>query len=376
MNELKESGYTVISSIYTPEETVRLRTSIVKEVLELIFNERGISIPLNEESLLLLTSPQLRSQTLTNPKIIWRDNNPRTPILSKSCGIMDIHYNLDVLDLITLNSRLYQLLSSIYEDNKLVHKLGPERIGIKPTDSTDMDKHIDANLFYPEVNHLKRFQSLVCISIDSNFSFEKNGTLCVLANFHWYWDFASALFHPHNGAFPFPDNHNRYFLLPKDFDSKYLPILKTWIIGYTNYLYHQIKGDTINQQWYEKFELKGIKVPHQVKEIKWTPVKCKAGDVIVWSQYLPHRNLRNKSRIPRIVAYYSVFPIDKDWYTTQEAQKCRTMFKEGSFYENKTISSNIEEITHIHKHNLLSVIEKMYKKDEFTQKITGFLSWI
>ena len=46
----------------------------------------------------------------------------------------------------------------------------------------------------------------------------------------------------------------------------------------------------------------------EIPDIKWVVPEVKAGELLTWLQELPHRNLRNKSKTERIVAYVSLFP--------------------------------------------------------------------
>lgn len=377
MDKLSEDGFVVIPKVYTLEECQLLTTSVVSEVIDITLRERGASNLFDDDNqnLQFLTDPDLRKLKLKNPNIIWRNGSSRTPIISKNCGIIDIHYNLDVLELVTLDERMYRLLSAFYGKSNLCHLEGPERISVKPKGSTNMPQHIDSNLFHPEVNFKERIQSLVCISIDPQA--ERNpkncGTLCVLKNFHWYFALASKLFHPKTGLKPFPkDILGRYFLLPEDFDKTYLPVLKEHINGYTNYL-HNREIAKVSNTFYEDLQKSGIVVPEKVKSIEWTPVVCKPGDVICWNQRLPHYNLRNKLEVPRIVCYYSVFPVssgDKD-----KLDKCKKMFQNNAFYEQGTTIKNLEEFEYIHKWKFNSKIQEILNKSSLSRKLCGYEPW-
>lgn len=384
MEKLRDDGFVIIPKVYTKEECQLLTDSISTEVIDIIFSERGVDrsdlFGNDSDNLKLLTSAELRKHKLKDPNIIWRNGNSRTPILSKNCGIIDIHYNLDVLRLVTLDKRMHAFLSELYGTEKLYHLEGPERVSIKPRGSIDMPQHIDSNLFHSEVNYMHRIQALVCVSIDLKASENPNncGTLCVLKNFHWYFSLASKLFHPTTGIKKFPkDTWNRYFLLPENFDKVYLPVLKDHIKGYTDYLHNKIvpSGELI-KKLYQDLEKGRISVPKEIKPVEWTPVVCKPGDVICWNQYLPHRNLRNKLETPRIVCYYSVFPVEsKDSKDKIKLERCKKMFENNVFYEQDDIVKNPEELNHIKLLKLGPKIQDLINKDSLSRKLCGYDSW-
>lgn len=382
MEQLKEAGYTVISQVYSKEECNRLATSITGEVIDIVFRDRNIKFKDlqdlstdNFKNLELLTDIRLREEKMEHPEDIWRDCNSRNPIISKNCGIIDIHYNLDVLKLITTDKRLYELMAELYQSKELVHLDGPERVSVKSKGSVDMPQHIDSNLFYSEVNYPSRIQCLVCVSIDPQVQSnpEDSGTLSVLQNFHHYWDLAAELFHPKTGLFPFPDSKSRYFLLPKNFDKQYLPKLREHIRGYTDYLFRKvIPEDNKVLSFYQGISSK-VKVPEKIKEIKWTAVICSPGDVICWDQKLPHRNVRNKFDIPRIVCYYSVFPVSKD-RDVESVERCGRMFSKNIFLEGNTLK-NVEECKYIEKRDLKEKIQRIISKTKISRRLCGYSSW-
>jgi ectoine hydroxylase-related dioxygenase (phytanoyl-CoA dioxygenase family) len=54
----------------------------------------------------------------------------------------------------------------------------------------------------------------------------------------------------------------------------------------------------------------------------------KAGDVIFWRQELPHFSTANKTDTPRVCCYYSLFPVDEDWYGSTEQKWLKKQVKE------------------------------------------------
>ena len=195
-------GYSVTEGLYTTEELKRLERSILDDIQNIVFTNRDIDYQLTDyNSLRVFTDPSYRKEVLGNINVVWKNGNSRKPFLSKSVGMINIHYNRDVFDLIHMNERPYRILSRLYGTEHLVHRVGPERFGIKIKGSTDMIKHIDANLWHEEVNYPERVQVLICVQIPDDVQPRDSGTLELLLGFNRYWNFASALFHPSSGLF-------------------------------------------------------------------------------------------------------------------------------------------------------------------------------
>ena len=95
----------------------------------------------------------------------------------------------------------------------------------------------------------------------------------------------------------------------------------------------------------------------------------RAGQVVVWSQYLPHHSVPNKSDIARIAAYYSVMPITENWYGSREQKwVCRQVENLEYYYANNITSlrnlvKNIDEKQYIDEHDLRPHINKLIKSN-------------
>ncbi len=297
--------------------------------------------------------------------------------------MIDIYFNTDHLELVTLNKKLYQEAVKVYKTEKLVN-LGPERFSIKAQGSPDMPKHIDSNFFYNKVNYPVRIQGLVCLEVGDDVSPRDSGTLSVYKNFHHYWDFAGQLFHPKTGLFPFPDLKSRFFVLPKGkkgWDKYYEPIFREHAEMYTRFLLFDVPpNDSETADFFERIR-KTVKIPKRLLPLGWEHVVLKPGDVVFWNQHLPHQSLRNKSKTPRIVSYYNLFPIGKEWYGSEEQLWTKKQFNEGKkFYSvNAGVYTyncrNVEEFDHLEKTGAIKKINTKTQETSFRRKITGQEDW-
>src|SRR5580704_3036529 len=106
LNELKEDflyqGWCVIPKIINhPEEIAK---SIMDETLGCVFTEENDLKAIEEmkkdkiDPLWLLTHPNLRKKYLDEPDSIWHNKNPRTPKISRNCGMSNIYHNNLVRD--------------------------------------------------------------------------------------------------------------------------------------------------------------------------------------------------------------------------------------------------------------------------------------
>ena len=177
-------GYTIISGVLTAEECATLSSSLTQEALNLVFKRRGFPVDIEDSgNLLLFTQPALRVKRFgdSGKAAPWRNGNSRRPLLSKSDGMINIHYNQDQLRLITLNPKLFKETAKVYGTQNLVH-LGPERFSIKAQGAPDMPQHIDSNLFDDKVNYEVRIQGLVCLEVGDDVPPRDSGTLCLYIN--------------------------------------------------------------------------------------------------------------------------------------------------------------------------------------------------
>lgn len=258
---------------------------------------------------------------------IWRDGNSRTPIISKSTGMSEQHYIPEVLESVAFNEKLYQVMSELYQTEKLVHRAGIEKICFKAPGASDMMKHIDRCLFEETVNYPVRYQCLVTLNISASTQPRDSGTICILVNFHHYTDFAAKIFDPHTGIHPFPkEAPSRFFKLPTGFDKYYLPKLRKRIQEYT------LNLDSKYSKFYRQLRRDGVIVPEEILPLEWKVISGKVGEAIIWDQRLPHYSTRNRSKRARICAYYSVFPVDDEYYKSEERKWLTRQIKRLEFY--------------------------------------------
>ena len=393
---LNEEGYLIIGGALDPDECKVLSKALVKATMEMVFDRQGYKVDSSDpKSLQLLTDMKYREKVLgENGKgIIYRDGNTRKPLVSKNCGMASMHYIEELLNLVTYNPKLYEESVKVSGTPYLVHSEGPERFAIKAPGATDMSQHIDANLFDRDnsVNYPFRIQSLITLSIDTNINARDSGTLCLLTYFHKYWDFARELFDPKTGisGCRFPEMKSRFFVLPtnnKDnqhFDKNYLPSLKKHASEYSKY----VEGErgAAYDSWYKKLHAKGVRVPESasgyLEKMDWKPIPLQPGDMIFWHQHLPHRSLRNRSNVPRICAYYSLYPVTRDWYATKQQKWVQRQFQTCEYYygvnagKYPTVPVNTEEIEMMKDGGKIDRIAALSTSTEFHRRITGQESW-
>lgn len=384
-NNLNDEGYLVVDAL-SREESHTLSNELAEYLFSILF-------PKDTPRLLnLLTDQKLRSKIFgyNGNDLVWERGNTRTPYYTKSTGMFDGHYNLMKLQMIDFNPKLYDIATQVMGTKKLVFRAGLERYSIKPgidvvddikaEGGTDMPLHLDANLFHPEVNYSFRIQSLISLSSDSKIEARDSGSLRLLVNFHHYWDFIGKLLHPDTGLYSIDDNKSRFHILPKDFEKGIVPVINEHIIAYTHFVHRREKFDKVYEDdslitsFYEDLM---IEVPKKPKLLEWRVIQLKPGQMVFWSQYLPHQSLRNKSPVPRIVAYYSLFPIDKGYYGSDEHKWLKEMISDCKFYYgvdagkiDRTIR-NRQEYIYLRKRNEIKKIVEYINNDPIARLLLG-----
>lgn len=404
-SKLNEAGFKIVENVLTQDEIDRLKKSLVENSLDICFRNQGISVD-SDVNLEVLTNEKLRRDMFGNSKTIWRKGNTRQPLISKTCGMTHIHYNKEMLELITFNENLYNIAKDVMGRSELVHAYGPERFAIKAQGSEDMGKHIDANPFYNKVNVPHRIQSLVTLQMDTSpQNYNKCGTLCILSHFHHFWDFFGFYFHPLFGYDKYPDKTSRFFTIeketqknPKSFDTYFLPELKKSVVEYHFFLngddsyYPQEKASFFNEM-----KKANIKIPENtlsiVEKIKWTYLKLTPGSMVFWHQHLPHFSSKNTTVIPRICCYYNLFSVKSSWYTplrnehiydvkeithrewvVRQFQKCE--FYYGVDYNYFPVKpQNVEELDDIKRKGTFKEIQDIIFKNDFRKKLVGYTSY-
>lgn len=397
---LNEAGYLVVPGVLSKEQISTLQKSLLKRSVDLIFTNQGFDVDIDDpRTPELFTDMHLREKMLgeSGKTAVWKDGNTRRPIIMKSCGMVHIHYDEDLLENISYNPRLYEEAVKVMGTKHLVFTDGMERICIKAKGSTDMPKHSDSNFFNDSVNHPFRIQSLVTIQIDTKISPRDSGTLCVLAYFHKYWDFVRELLHPLHGLVPMKEDamKSRFFVLPMDkknsdhFDENYLPAIKLHAKQYSMYLETgRVDGNICVAEdvvFYKKLKKLDITVPKNslgyLEKMNWTPVPMKPGDMVFWHQYLPHFSVRNKSSTPRICAYYGLYPVKKEWYGSEYQKWTVSMLDSCKFYygidagNHPTKVVNTEEYEDLKSTGDIKRIAALSKTTSFRRMITGREPW-
>lgn len=382
----KKNGWVIIPNLLSEGERSELEVEMVRSILDIIFTNQGEKIDTKDpENLLLLSNPKIREQKLENPKIIWRGGNSRQPLIGKTTGMINIHYNPLVLDKIAFNRKFYRLLSVLYNTKKLVHTEGPERISIKATGATSMGKHIDKNPFYPDVNYEERIQALYCVKVDEKIKPENSGTLVLLENFCFYFRLFGELYHPQTGleGQRFQDIKTRFFVLPGNFDKVWLPRINIAAKLYTDFCKgKEIETDKETREKFEKLKSEGYKVPNRFKSIAWKAIPMKPGDFICWSQNTPHYSAKNTSKVPRMVCYYSVFPVSPSWYGSRDHRFTKEMFENRIFYYKTNANDLNTRIKNPEEYKYLKEkdpdgedYEQQIRGRSLNAKLTGFKSW-
>jgi len=412
-DQLNEAGYLVVP-VLDPEEAVSLSKTLIAKTVDLIFTKNGYKVnPENHHDLKCLVDKPLRSKLGPGAdRIVWRNGSTQQPIINKTTGMIDLHFQPELLETITFNPKIVEASAKVMgiPADKLVYAWGPERVSIKAQGSPVMRKHLDCNLFNDRPNYPYRVQSLVTLSIDTCIDPDKSGTLNVLTYFHHFWEFARELFSPIRnlpGHFPKTNMGSRFMNFPSRFDSTYLRSLKYETQIYLNYLAldGNVKLLSLSEEAKREFEHHGFfdlfkecrengilvgqdldKLSIYLKEMKWQSIKVQPGDMIFWHQHLPHRSMPNKSLIPRVVAYTNLYPAGPDWNSSFQRKWVARQFQRAESYYVKNANAltndntsthmitNIEEHQDFEDTKQLETIAKLSLTSDFRKKLSGQLN--
>jgi len=387
---MQEQGYLIVDGVLDSNQCRQVTLAIYHRIVETVFTQRGFKVdPKSLDTIRMLTDPALRAQLMGQDKdrAVFRHGLSRQPLVSKSTGMNDNHYIPEVLEHIAFNPKLYQVASHLYGQKELAFMAGIDRFCFKAPGSTQMSKHIDWCPFDQSGrNYPRRYQCLVTTSISRSVPPEKTGTLCLLLNFHHYTELARRIFYPRGGLVPFPDDNaswSRFFILPKNFDSHYLPALIEHAQAYGDYLHRGlIPADPRMAKIYAKLKSFGLSVPETYRPIGWQAISLRPGQAIFWDQRVPHYSAANKSEKVRACCYYSVFPIDQAWDQSSGRSWLRDQIRELRFsYDTEanirtTKVRNPEELEYFKTHP--EVAERTHQilgADEWRRKLTGVESW-
>jgi hypothetical protein len=287
-------------------ECARVLDSVLGETYKMAF--RGVDLSKIKDPSLLLNDIDLRRKHEIQEDIVWIEGNTRKPIVSKNGGFTNIYHNRLVRDLILFSEKIHHYISQLYKavcgEEEIAYTNGPDRVGVKAKDATDMPKHLDKHLFIDAPKLKARVQAFVCLGVDERTKSpsgapemkpRETGGIEVLENFHHYFLLARIFF---KGKFETSDAIPQN--LPKEFDDN-LDAFNAWI---TKILYSK-KKPLMNKELREV--IKTNKFPEKQLFVGWVIPKVRVGDLFCFDTRLPHRNLKNKSTIPRVVAYVSYF---------------------------------------------------------------------
>ena len=413
-DKLNAKGFLIVENVLTKKEIDKVKRSIIKNTIDICFRDKGIEITSSEEEnidLSIFTDAELRKKLYgeVGEKCIWRNGNTREPLISKSCGMTNIHYNEKILKYITFNENIYDLACKVQGKKELVHAVGPERFCIKAKGSTDMPKHIDSNPFYYDVNYVGRIQSLVTLQVDNNPKTIRNsGTLCLLTYFHHFWDFVRVFFHPRIGHPTYrwkKDATSRFFLLPSskkdmnDFDTFYFPVFKKYAVHYHSFLGGVFPEEKDILSFFQFMKEQNVKVPQEtekyIADMKWECLSLPPESMVFWHQYLPHYNVKNRLDTARICVYYNTFPVTKEWYTplregfdldeppfelthrewvVRQFRRCEFYYGvDANLFPTKVV--NKEEVEHLKKSGTLRRLSKFSRSGLLRQYMSGELSY-
>lgn len=287
-----DKSWKIIIHVLDSETCNIISNSIYRDIVYTTF---GLSGELDNylrcpNSLKLFTDSKLREKYLKNPNCVWRHNFSQRPLVSKNCGMVNIYHNREVKDYITFNPNILNHIISEYNE-KAIYAKGPERVSMKVEGSTDMNRHMDTNF----KNHENRIQAFVTLSIDisTNRDLSSIGSIEVLSNFNNYFDFYKYFIEENSdyNSETYKSDKNPV-ILDKIFIES-IPYFNNWI----------------KEKIYKENKYPEIKKPINFQEMIWEFPSLKIGDLFVWDSKIPHRNTKNKSCIPRIVSYISLYPI-------------------------------------------------------------------
>jgi hypothetical protein len=350
----KETGY-YIKKVLDENEANNIADISIKDICDMIFRfESNPPDPDLIETTHLFTDYDLRKILLENPKCVWVNGNTRTPKISKSCGLVNQYLNREIHDNIHFNPKIYNILSTLYNNNKLAYIKGYDRFSIKPYKSTDMPRCINRHLFKNKNNHhiMTNIQAVLCARKPKDVKPRDGGAFELIPYFHDYFKLISVLCDPIEGPLAMTGDIEKDSLpqqLGKQFDI-ILPKLNNYIYQYTqlyNYFYRNIPAeiDEIETSVYNILEKYRIRVPSTWHELLWKTIDLNPGELLAFDTRIPYRNFRNMSKIPSVFFYITLCPIPDNFYNSSEHSTLLKTFYEGKMGDWNTSygNNNIEE---------------------------------
>jgi len=407
-DKLNEAGYLILP-VLEPDLAKNLARTICLRALDLIFVKPGYPVdPDDPESLLLFIDPKLRD-TIGARTATWRNGNSRQPLINRTTGMIEIHFEPDILEHVLFNDRVLEASAATMDvpKDKLIYALGPERVSIKVKGTPAMKKHCDYNFFKEaaEFNYPYRIQSLVTLDIDTRIKPEASGTLCILSHFHHFMPLVSYIFNPKYGIpncrFPEAALKTRFLDMPSYFESRYLKTFKHCAQLYLESL--QVAADR-RREFVSKFvgtdedteafsrlfdiwhcnEIFHDRDPelllNYLHKVEWTPISAKPGDMIFWHQHLPHRSCANKSKITRVVSYVNLYPAGDDWndsyqqtWVAEQFTTAKSRYATNSNNIESSKHTNPEEYQDLVDRGMVDHIVKLSQASDTRRRLTGQL---
>lgn len=347
--EYDTRGYTIYPKHIDLTTCQKLKDSCFEDLTNLIFrnysDEKRPDLR-EKDNWPILTSSFYRKENGFIDEDVWNGGNSRKPHWSKNNGMFNVYYNRDCHRYIHFNPDTFLKVASLYGHNKIRLTRGMERLCIKLGEikikdkegknirypgSTDMPTHLDYHLFNDEINmDRERVQAFVCIEVDDEIDPRNSGGLQVIPYFHLYWDIAKRYFRE-DGKHPLSVEEYKVFT-PQPWGKQFNKELPKF-----NEFLKKLHG-TISATSKEEAEYKDLlhTLPAEYRELKWTPLAIKKGDLVCWDQRLPHSSLRNKSSIPRIVSYVTFMPspskslgYDYEWEGSEQQKNLIEAIKSG-----------------------------------------------
>lgn len=324
--EYADQGYSVYRQILTPEQTEEVKASIIQEMEDLIFRDtpREERPSLNtSEGRQLLVDRNLRAERGISDNAVWRNGNTRQPIYSKNCGLVNIYFNPVVQRLVTFNPKIFAAVAELAGNYNMAMIRGPDRVGMKVKGTVDMPTHLDTHLFEDGLAFTEeRVQAFFNASVPEDVGVRDSGTIRLIPYFHRYWQIAKRYFRE-GGAHELSNEEYRKTIPQpwgKVFDKK-LPEFNDFLQDLHNLRDNLELTDKVNQAELEQYGDLLQTLPTTFNPLKWTCIELHAGDLMCWTHFLPHSNVRNKSHTPRITSYLRYLPYDAQKWHESDTQR-------------------------------------------------------
>lgn len=391
---LPDEGFIVYEGFIPEDHRQEIEKSFLDEVLWFVYTRAGVDIDFETASTKIrnkyvraMFDINLRRELIPDEDImkntVANKDNFRKPHINQTDGMVSIHYNLAAKKYVDGNWRFYRTLQKHYRNYPhLAFMCGPERGGVKGPGSKQMKLHIDAghNFNYPELSKLNyptRLQCMAMITRDISGKLEKSGTIELLINYHHYFNLFS-LATREDGVLPLGLSERRFFVLPDNFEKDFLPKLNDIAKQYTDYFYKKKQPSKEYLGFFKNCRKLALEVPRKFRECKFQAIDVRPGDIVIWSQYLPHRSLANSSDDMAMRLYYSLFPVEKKWWKTEEAKWVRHQYKNfESFYSTNRGNynynpRNADELDYIKKKKLHKELRRVFNRRKWIRRATGF----